>query len=182
MRRGWEVGRLAGDRPPGSGGEAENGLRGAERGHPGGVVGACLGLGLGGFAVWHGQRGGFGAEDDGVLHFDRERGGAGGFAGGGPLDLEEGADYGGGGCECGLEGDGVEIEHSGGGEGEKIGVCVGGFERGREGRAGGCWHGGPALHEDDIKGEGVAALERERGESGGRCRAFYEPPRCDINE
>ena len=127
MRRRWKLGRLAGDRAPRSGGELENGLRGAERGHPCGVVRSGFGLRLGGFAVGHRHRGGFGAEDDGVLHFHGESGGAGGFAGGGPSNFEEGADYGGGGCECGLEGDGVEIERSGGGEGEEIGVGVGGF-------------------------------------------------------
>ena len=84
-------------------------------------------MGLGGFAVWHRHRGGFRAEDDAVLHFDRERGGAGGFAGGGPLDLEEGGDYGWRCGEGGLEWDGVEIEHATGGEGEEIGVSVGGF-------------------------------------------------------
>ena len=127
MRRRWKLGRLAGDRAPRSGGKLENGLRGAERGHPGGVVRSGFGLRLGGFAVWHGGGRGLRAQDHGVLHFHGERGGAGGFAASGPLDLEEGADYSGGGCECGLEGDGVEIERSTGGEGEKIGVGVGGF-------------------------------------------------------
>ena len=116
------------------------------------------------------------------MHFDRERGGAGGLAGGGPLDLKEGADYGGGGCEGGLEWDGVEIEHAAGGEGEKVGVCVGGFEGGREGRADGRGDGGPALDEHNLERKAVAALERKRGESGGACRALNEPPRCDVYE
>ena len=116
------------------------------------------------------------------MDLNRERGGAGGFAGGGPLDLEEGADYSGRCGEGGLEWDGVEIEHAGGGEGEKVGVCVCGFEGGREGRSDGRGDGGPALDEDDLQGEAVAAFERNRGESGGACRALNEPPRCDVNE
>ena len=118
MRRGWKVGRLAGDRPPGSGGEAENGLRGPKRGHPGGVVVACLGLQLSRFAVGHGDGRGLGADDDGVLDLHAESGGAESLAGGSPLDLEERADYRGRGGECGLEGDRVEVE--------------GGLARGRE--------------------------------------------------
>lgn len=160
MRLGWELSRLAGDAVPVGGREGFDRLRGPEWGHPLVVVRSGFRFGLGGFAVGH--RGGraFFACYNGVLQLDLERGGAEGFARGGPLDLEEGGDAGGVGRKGGLDRFCKQIKYgvSGGRQSEKIGIRECRLERDGDLGACGRGHGGTGLDHDDLEGHLVAAF------------------------
>ena len=161
VSRWRKSGRLVEDAvPSGRRGELCDGLRGAQGGHPLGVVGACGGFGLGRLAVRECGGGLLVAEDDAVLNFDLEGRGAEGLARSCPADLEEGGDAGRVERESGLDRQCVQIEDclAGGRKSEKVGVrkrgleCDGGLRAcdGRDGHA--------VFHENNFDGDLVAAF------------------------